>query len=998
VLGGSPGNYGILTHINLKPLHDKDYPHSRGMKMAVRFNKEKFEKVVQFAAEMNDDPNFPGDFDVNVQLTSSVFSTWYVKNKLLGVKRGLTRDEDMLLNHPEIYGSGVPIAEDARMSLGAAHPAVLQVWIQWANTGGENQKFGDAEKEVFEKYRKAMGPGILLKAEFKALSTLKHVAWWFGGAEDDSADLMSLSYHDHHTMSELNRYWIYEDPREFVMPFDKRSYISDRTNLSTNGWVKWAANHVDSVVNGPAEVKLSMQIQPFGGKFSKVRTNENLGSSHSWRNNATTWISMDSFYEVGPYAEKNNKELASEFGQQVDAQVGPDGVFSEKERRYLAFSFTKPSDPPAHNLELLWDKYYDSREKYDKLVDIKRRADPTGIFTPNKFCVGGDPDSCPYTIPLPDDQVIYRGRFNSEYKPRAYQYGTTSHVRGTMAPAAIVAPKSMEDIQKVVKFARDNKLAIAVRSGGHAYNGDSSTCGLNIQLDMAETFKDFEYNAETKLVRCGVSLSLLEFAGHMGERDLFIPHGICAHVHIGGHVQTGGYGEDRSHGLLCDYVEALEIVTADGNLRVVHRPVEGSPDQDNDDLYWAVLGGSPGNFGVLTHVTLRPLHDKDYPHSRGMKLTTLYSKEKFKKVAQIVAEMNDDDELPDSFSYAFMVFGDSPSSWYFTHHFKQKFHLKEKLSPDEEMMLLHGEDYGSGVPKAEEEKLDLPPFPVPLMQFWMQWDNTGGAEQEFTDEDAQVFERVRKVLEHDFLDAVLEGHETLVNVTNWVKRLFGGDRSAENPSWLWLDYKKHTPVSKLIQYRVWRDVREYVMPFEKRAYFSEKADLSTNGYVDWVVKTVDKALRSNDGFRPALQFLPIGGSKSMIRRAKVRNQTSHSWREVVNTLLLIDAFYDANDPKAQEAALEFGRINDTQAGPGGLLSEYDRRVLAYSYARADDPDGGAQLDSVWDKYYDSEEKYNKLVALKKKFDPHGVFTANAFCVGKTNAPRIYGNGHQPADC
>jgi FAD/FMN-containing dehydrogenase len=121
------------------------------------------------------------------------------------------------------------------------------------------------------------------------------------------------------------------------------------------------------------------------------------------------------------------------------------------------------------------------------------------------------------------------------YKNNNYQYASSTHeLDHDMHSALIVHPNNDQDVIAAVKYAKDNKIAVAVKSGGHQYRGASSTSGANILIDMKSTYKNIgtdlkvlDQSTDESFVYCSVSFSLGELNGFLKMNSLFISHGQC---------------------------------------------------------------------------------------------------------------------------------------------------------------------------------------------------------------------------------------------------------------------------------------------------------------------------------------------------------------------------------------------------------------------------------------------------------------------------------------
>jgi hypothetical protein len=167
-------------------------------------------------------------------------------------------------------------------------------------------------------------------------------------------------------------------------------------------------------------------------------------------------------------------------------------------------------------------------------------------------------------------------------------------------PAAIVYCVVESDVAIALQLAKDVTQPFTVRSGGHCTAGFSAGAGVLIDVSGLNSIA---IDTTAQIATVGTGCSFGDFDAALAPTGLHVPGGECPDVCIGGYLQGGGYGfTSVTFGMNCDNVIDLRVMLADGSI------VSASASQ-NSDLWWAMRGGTGGNFGILLSVRyqLRPL-------------------------------------------------------------------------------------------------------------------------------------------------------------------------------------------------------------------------------------------------------------------------------------------------------------------------------------------------------------------------------------------------------
>ena len=191
-------------------------------------------------------------------------------------------------------------------------------------------------------------------------------------------------------------------------------------------------------------------------------------------------------------------------------------------------------------------------------------------------------------------------------------------------PALIARCKNSEDVILAVNFAREHKLLLSVRGGGHNITGNAvCDSGIMVDLSLMKSVKVFP-EQQTADVETGATWG--DFDAAAQKHGLATTGGVISTTGVAGLTLGGGVGWlVRKHGLSCDNLLAADIVTAEGDLLKVSA-------NENPELFWGIRGGG-GNFGIVTSMRFQ-LH----PVNTVLGGMIIHTREKAKEVIRFYRE------------------------------------------------------------------------------------------------------------------------------------------------------------------------------------------------------------------------------------------------------------------------------------------------------------------------------------------------------------------------
>lgn len=208
-------------------------------------------------------------------------------------------------------------------------------------------------------------------------------------------------------------------------------------------------------------------------------------------------------------------------------------------------------------------------------------------------------------------------------------------------PALIACCRDVSDVRRVIEYARTARASLAVMGTGHDVAARSIPDDALVLCTSA--MRAIEVDAPRQLITVQPGVRWGDLCDAVEPYGLATTGASVATVGVAGFVLHGGFGWlMRRCGAGCDNIAALDLITADGEMRTV------TADAD-PDLFWAMRGAG-SNFGVVTSLTL---HLHTIP--RVLAGVLVYPAERAREVLEVYKMLTID--APDTLTTHFYYMG-----------------------------------------------------------------------------------------------------------------------------------------------------------------------------------------------------------------------------------------------------------------------------------------------------------------------------------------------------
>lgn len=174
-------------------------------------------------------------------------------------------------------------------------------------------------------------------------------------------------------------------------------------------------------------------------------------------------------------------------------------------------------------------------------------------------------------------------------------------------PVVVALPDNAAQVQQIVRLCGEHRLPLIPRGAGTGTVGGAVAEGAALVLDLSRMNRILYVDSDNLLADVEPGVVTGDFQNAMEKQGLFYPPDPASREisTLGGNAATNAGGlRAIKYGVTADWVAALEVVLADGQLiRTGTRTIKGVVGYDLTRL----LIGSEGTLGVITGLTLRLL-------------------------------------------------------------------------------------------------------------------------------------------------------------------------------------------------------------------------------------------------------------------------------------------------------------------------------------------------------------------------------------------------------